>query len=253
MLCLGRCAPCALRSVRSRRSCRPSLMDNPGVGRNPCIVWGRQLGALRSRSCTKLVNSCGAGSCVSFFPPVLYSPGKKPNRPLPLKLRAIFSAPDRTEAERSLKLALESWRKEHPKLAEWAKTAVAESLTVFDPLAAHRIRLRITGPYTHQPGTAPAHPHQQHLPQSRFLPAPRLCLARQTRRRARPTRSISTSTRNPDVMTTDPEIYRKEVAQSRAGRVLTRRRGLDVSAEFQDSPVRWGGRARHASDACRCR
>jgi len=59
-------------------------------------------------------------------------------------LRAIFNAPDRTEAERSFKLALESWRKEHPKLAEWAETAVPESLTVFDFPAAHRIRLRTT-------------------------------------------------------------------------------------------------------------
>jgi len=60
------------------------------------------------------------------------------------QLRAIFNAPDRTEAERSFKLALESWRKEHPKLAEWAETAVPESLTVFDFPAAHRIRLRTT-------------------------------------------------------------------------------------------------------------
>jgi len=71
-------------------------------------------------------------------------------------------------------LAFKSWRKQHPKLAEWAETAVAESLTVFDFPAAHRMRLRTSGPYMHQPGTAPAHPHQQHLPQSRFLPAPRL-------------------------------------------------------------------------------
>jgi len=47
-------------------------------------------------------------------------------------LRAIFNAPHRTEAERSFKLGLQVWRKQHPKLAEWAKTPVAESLTVFD-------------------------------------------------------------------------------------------------------------------------
>jgi len=40
-------------------------------------------------------------------------------------------------------------------------------------------------------------------------------LARRTRRRVRPTRSISTSTRNPNVMTATAEIYRKRVAQSR--------------------------------------
>ncbi|MCX8086030.1 MAG: IS256 family transposase [Rhodocyclaceae bacterium] len=60
------------------------------------------------------------------------------------KMRAIFNAPDRMEAERLLKAALEVWRKEHPKLAEWAETAIPESLTVFDFPAAHRIRLRTT-------------------------------------------------------------------------------------------------------------
>jgi len=29
-------------------------------------------------------------------------------------------------------LAFKSWRKQHPKLAEWAKTPAAESLTTFD-------------------------------------------------------------------------------------------------------------------------
>lgn len=60
------------------------------------------------------------------------------------KMRAIFNAPDRMEAERLLKAALEVWRKEHPKLAEWAEEAIPESLTVFDFPAAHRIRLRTT-------------------------------------------------------------------------------------------------------------
>ncbi len=59
-------------------------------------------------------------------------------------MRAIFNAPDRIEAERLLKAALQAWRKEHPKLAEWVETAVPESLTVFDFPAAHRVRLRTT-------------------------------------------------------------------------------------------------------------
>ena len=54
------------------------------------------------------------------------------------QMRAIFNAPDRTEAERLLRITLEVWRKEHPKLAEWAETAIPESLTVFDFPAAHR-------------------------------------------------------------------------------------------------------------------
>jgi transposase-like protein len=60
------------------------------------------------------------------------------------QLRALFNAPDRAEAERLLKATLEVWRKEHPKLAEWAETAIPEGLTVFDFPAAHRIRLRTT-------------------------------------------------------------------------------------------------------------
>lgn len=99
------------------------------------------------------------------------------------QIRALFNAPDRMEAERLLKVALEIWRKEHPKLAEWAETAIPESLTVFDFPAAHRIRLRTTRPYTDQPGTAPTHSGGQHLPQPGFLPAPRLGFARRTRRR----------------------------------------------------------------------
>jgi transposase-like protein len=72
------------------------------------------------------------------------------------------------EAERLLQSALEAWRKEHPKLAAWAELAVPESLTVFDFPAAHRVRLRTTRPYTHQPGTATTHP----LPASSPTPIP---------------------------------------------------------------------------------
>lgn len=60
------------------------------------------------------------------------------------QLRTLFNAPDRAEAERLLKTALDAWRKEHPKLAEWAETALAEGLTVFDFPAGHRVRLRTT-------------------------------------------------------------------------------------------------------------
>lgn len=60
------------------------------------------------------------------------------------QMRALFNAPDKAEAERLLRITLDVWRKEHPKLAEWAETAIPESLTVFDFPAAHRIRLRTT-------------------------------------------------------------------------------------------------------------
>jgi transposase-like protein len=87
------------------------------------------------------------------------------------------------EAARLLQSALESWRKELPKLAEWAEVAAPESLTVFAFPAGHRVRLRTTRPYTHQPGTAAAHPGRRHLPQPQFLPASDFGLARRTRRR----------------------------------------------------------------------
>nr|WP_284155309.1 transposase [Sulfuricystis multivorans] len=120
------------------------------------------------------------------------------------QLRALFNAPDRTEAERLLKAFLDVWRKEHPKLAQWAEEAVPESLTIFEnevsaqahvsvanvkprsggrshfPLS-HRIRLRTTRPYTHQSGIAPTSAGGEHLPQPRFLPAPRLRSLRRTR------------------------------------------------------------------------
>jgi transposase-like protein len=60
------------------------------------------------------------------------------------RIRAIFNAPDRTEAERLLKQALEVWKIEAPKLALWAEDNLPEGFTVFDFPHAQRIRLRTT-------------------------------------------------------------------------------------------------------------
>ena len=128
-------------------------------------------------------------------------------RPSPLAFQHLKIS----RATETLDKELAAWRKEHPKLAEWAETAITASLTVFDFPAAHRIRLRTTRPYTHQPRAAPTHPPGQPLPQPGFLPAPRLRSPRRTRRRVRPTRSISTSTCNPDVMTTDRKFTEKRL------------------------------------------
>jgi hypothetical protein len=77
-----------------------------------------------------------------------------------------------------LREALAQWRKEHAKLAQWAEAAVAESLTVFDFPAEHRVRLRTTnGLERYPPGTTTPHPGGQYLPQSRVLPAADLRLA----------------------------------------------------------------------------
>ncbi len=65
-------------------------------------------------------------------------------KPVAQRLRAIFNAPDRTEAERLLHQAIEAWRKEHPKLAQWAEENILEGLTVFSFPASHRTRLRTT-------------------------------------------------------------------------------------------------------------
>ena len=60
------------------------------------------------------------------------------------RLRSIFNTPGRKEAERLLQRAIEAWRTEHPKLAQWAKENIPEGLTVFSFPAAHRTRLRTT-------------------------------------------------------------------------------------------------------------
>ena len=43
-----------------------------------------------------------------------------------------------------LNLALEGWRKEHPKLATWAEESLAEGFAVFGLPPEHRVRLRTT-------------------------------------------------------------------------------------------------------------
>ena len=57
-------------------------------------------------------------------------------------MRAIFDAPDREEAERRLKLAVQKYEKTAPKLAVWMAANVPEGLTVFSLPTAHRRRLR---------------------------------------------------------------------------------------------------------------
>jgi transposase-like protein len=57
-------------------------------------------------------------------------------------LRAIFDAPDRQEADRRLKLAVQKYEKTAPKLARWMESNVAEGLTVFSLPPELRRRLR---------------------------------------------------------------------------------------------------------------
>jgi transposase-like protein len=65
-------------------------------------------------------------------------------KPVAQRLRAIFNAPDQTEAERLLKQAVEAWAIAAPKLAQWAEENLPEGFTVFDLPHAQRVRLRTT-------------------------------------------------------------------------------------------------------------
>lgn len=60
------------------------------------------------------------------------------------RIRAIFNAPDRVEAERLLKQAIELWRTDAAKLADWAEANLQDGFTVFNFVAGHRVRLRTT-------------------------------------------------------------------------------------------------------------
>lgn len=57
-------------------------------------------------------------------------------------IRAIFNAENMIEAERLLKLAVEKYEKDMPKLSEWMQENIIEGLTIFNFTAEHRRRLR---------------------------------------------------------------------------------------------------------------
>ena len=65
-------------------------------------------------------------------------------KPVALRIRSIFNAPDRAEAERLLRQAIEAWKAEAPKLAQWAEENLPEGFAVFELPHAQRVRLRTT-------------------------------------------------------------------------------------------------------------
>lgn len=65
-------------------------------------------------------------------------------RPLAQSIRSIFNAPDKVEAERLLRQALDAWKAEAPKLAQWAEENLPDGFAVFDLPHAQRARLRTT-------------------------------------------------------------------------------------------------------------
>jgi len=73
-----------------------------------------------------------------------YVPTVGQRGPVAADIRAIFNAPDRSEAERLLERFVERCRKTAPKLASWAEEALPEGFTVFSLPPSHRRRLRTT-------------------------------------------------------------------------------------------------------------
>ena len=65
-------------------------------------------------------------------------------KPVAQRIRAIFNAPDKAEAERLMRQALDAWQTEAPKLAQWAKENLPEGFAAFDFPLGQRIRLRTT-------------------------------------------------------------------------------------------------------------
>jgi transposase-like protein len=60
------------------------------------------------------------------------------------RIRAIFNAPDRAEAERLLQQTIAAWATDAPKLAQWAEENLPEGFATFDLPYAQRTRLRTT-------------------------------------------------------------------------------------------------------------
>ena len=73
-----------------------------------------------------------------------YVPRLDQRREVAQRIRSIFNAPDKTEAQRLLNQAVEQWRKDAPKLAQWAEQNLPDGFAVFDYPPAHRVRLRTT-------------------------------------------------------------------------------------------------------------
>ena len=65
-------------------------------------------------------------------------------KPVAQRIRAIFNAPDRAEAERLLKQTVEGWATDAPKLANWAEENLPDGFTTFDLPHGQRPRLRTT-------------------------------------------------------------------------------------------------------------
>ena len=73
-----------------------------------------------------------------------YVPRQSLKKKVAADIRAIFNAPDESEAKRLLDHFIQRYHAAAPKLASWAETALPEGFTVFDLPDQHRKRLRTT-------------------------------------------------------------------------------------------------------------
>jgi transposase-like protein len=61
-------------------------------------------------------------------------------------IRHIFNAPEFSEAQRLLQIAVEKWKKSAPKLSEWMEENISEGLTVFQFPEEYRKKIRTNNP-----------------------------------------------------------------------------------------------------------
>lgn len=71
-----------------------------------------------------------------------YVPKQSMKKEVAEDIRTIFNAPNRTEADRQLKIMISKYEKSASKLSEWMEHAIPEGLTIFNFKSSHRVRLR---------------------------------------------------------------------------------------------------------------
>jgi putative transposase len=71
-----------------------------------------------------------------------YVPKQDMKKEVASKIRSIFNAPDRLEAERILRNTVEYYNKSAPQLSTWMENNIGEGLTVFDFPEEHQKKLR---------------------------------------------------------------------------------------------------------------
>ena len=73
-----------------------------------------------------------------------YAPRRDQRPAIHRDLRAVFSAPDRDEAERQLRAMIERWAPKAPRLARWLEENVPEGFAVYATPPSQRYRLKST-------------------------------------------------------------------------------------------------------------